>query len=99
MTPDDRVKTGCAGIIIPLAAVAYATIWFFSPESVSTWGIRPIRGRAAMGHGITILGIALFVHALGFVPYRRYRILQIAVILIAIATFFTGLFWSDEPEH
>jgi hypothetical protein len=92
MNPDDRAKTGCAGIAIPLACLVYAAFWFATPESLSSWAIRPIRGADAAALGVSIIGLALFVHAFGFVPYQRYPVLRWLLVLGGVSLFFKGIF-------
>ena len=102
MQKDDKYKTGCVGILIPLAVVGYALlkiVWHYrrdrykfryqSPESLE-WD------------GVSILGMALFVHALGFVPYKRYPVVRWLLVAISIFVVFYGLYQSvltrDAPS-
>jgi uncharacterized membrane protein len=94
MHTDDKYKTGCVGILMPLALVGYALlkiVWHYrrdryefryrSPESIE-WS------------GVSILGMALFAHALGFVPYRRYPIVRWLLVAVSIIMFFYGMYAS-----
>jgi uncharacterized membrane protein len=85
---DNRYQTGCLGILIPLALVAYALsflIWHYRRER---YQFRYRSPESIEGDGITVLGIALFVHALGFVPYKRWPLLRWLLVAAGILLFF-----------
>jgi hypothetical protein len=89
---DDRYKTGCVGIILPLL--------------VAVWGIRiiirqrvprgrgapaPLVGPEAVEVGIGVLGVAVLLHAWGFEPYKRHPIIRALLTAAGIALFLKGL--------
>ncbi len=90
---EDRTKTGCMGLLIPLALVAYGVYRITHPWKRSrftgTW--KNPEDVAALG--ICALGIALCVHALGFVPYERVPLLKWLLAAAGVAVFIYGLFW------
>jgi uncharacterized RDD family membrane protein YckC len=43
--------------------------------------------------GICALGIALCVHAFGFVPYQRIPLVKYLIAMAGVALFIYGLFW------
>lgn len=90
---DDRAKTGCVGVLLPVAGMIYGGWIMLRKEGFRNYGIRPVRGAEAVDFGISVIGMALFVHALGFVPYRRHPVVRISLIVISIVLFFKGLLW------
>jgi hypothetical protein len=99
MDSDEKTKTGCAGILIPLFFAAYALKWILSkragPVGLRNIGHPPMTGDAAVGFGIMTLGICLFVHALGFVPYERVRGLKYILAAAGVSVFLLGLLWEQ----
>jgi hypothetical protein len=92
MHPDDRYKTGCVGILMPLALVAYALryiVWHYREER---YKFRYQSPESIEWFGVSILGMALFVHALGFVPYKRYPIVKWLLVMISIFIALYGLY-------
>jgi hypothetical protein len=89
---DDHVKTGCMGILIPLAVAAYGIYRMMHSKGVTYRG-QPRPPDDVIGGGIAALGMALFVHGLGFSPYEKVRFLKYVVAGIGIAVFVYGLTW------
>jgi hypothetical protein len=98
MDQEDRIKTGCLGILIPLFFGAYAVRWIIERRAgrirFRDIGKQPLTGEAAVALGITALGICLFVHALGFVPYERFPLLKWLLAAAGVVVFFIGLSWE-----
>lgn len=90
---DDRVKTGCMGILIPLFFGALALRWIVQKRTFRV-ASHATTGEAAVGMGIMTLGICLFVHALGFVPYERVPLLKWLLVAAGVGVFFLGLSWE-----
>ena len=94
MQKDDKYKTGCVGILMPLALVGYAMMKIVWHHRKDRYKFRYRSAESIEADGITILGMALFVHALGFVPYRRYPIVKWLLLAISIVVIFYGLHGS-----
>jgi hypothetical protein len=94
MDPDERTKTGCMGILLPMATAAYGAYRIAHPRKVSYLFHTPITS-PSIAVGVCALGIALFVHGLGFVPYERIRFLKYLIATLGIVLFIVGLFWEQ----
>ena len=91
---DDKYRTGCVGILIPLALVLKALhliIWHYRPKR---FRFRYQSPESIEWQGVSVLGMALFVHALGFVPYKRYPIVRWLLVAVSIFIVFYGLYQS-----
>ena len=96
MNSEDRYKTGCVGIILPLLVAAYGVRRILHPRQFNRLTGLWDEGAGVVGLGISALGVAIFVHGLCFVPYRRIRFLRSTVAAIGIALFLLGLlFWRE----
>lgn len=89
---DDRVKTGCMGILVPIAVAAHGIYRIVRPRRHDLFG-RLVDRDFVIGTGIAALGIAVFVHAFGFVPYARFPVLKYTVATGGVAVFLYGLTW------
>ena len=58
-------------------------------------GRGPLAGDNAVALGVTALGVCLFVHALGFVPYQRLPVLKWTLVVAGVTVFFLGLFGTE----
>jgi hypothetical protein len=91
---DDRYRTGCLGILLPLALVAYALrhiVWHYRHKR-HQW--RPVSDESIEWRGVGVLAIALFVHALGFVPYKRWPLIRWGLVAGSVILFFYSLWQS-----
>ena len=94
LSPEERAKTGCLGILIPIVVTAYSLRYFITRRSSGRFGATPVEGDAAIGLGVSAVGIAVFVHALGFVPYERILPLKWALVIAGIILFVLGIIWE-----
>jgi hypothetical protein len=97
MNPEDRAKTGCMGILLPVAVAAYGVYRITHPRKLSHLFHTPL-DPPTIWIGISALGIALFVHGLGFGPYQRIPGLRYVIALTGVGVFFLGLFWEQIHE-
>lgn len=90
---DDRAKTGCMGILLPCLLAAYGIYRITHPRKLSriTGTLRNPEELVALG--ISALGLALVVHAFGFVPYDRVPLLRYIFAAVGVSVFFYGLAW------
>jgi hypothetical protein len=99
MDNEDRTKTGCMGVLLPLIFGAYAVRWIVTeragPIRLRDIGRGPTTGEAAIALGITTLGLCLFVHAFGFVPYQRIPIVKWLLAAAGVAVFILGILWRE----
>lgn len=95
MDADDRTKTGCLGILLPLAVAAYGAYRIVHPREVNRFTGQPYEGNAVVGLGVSAIGLAVFCHAFGFIPYRRIAGLRWVVAALGVTIFFLGLFWRE----
>jgi hypothetical protein len=89
---DDRVKTGCMGLLLPLGMAAYGLYYIRHPRMLNRFG-RVMETDVVIGMGIMAVGMAVFVHALGFVPYERISFLKWLVAAVGVGVFIYGLTW------
>lgn len=89
----DRAKTHCLGILLPLAANAYAIYQFTHPRRGDYLFRRPMNPDTIVAFGIVGLGIALFLHGIGFVPYERVPFLKYVLAAAGVTLFVYGLSW------
>lgn len=85
--------TDCLGILLPLAANAYALYNFTHPRRGDYLFHRLLNPNTIVAFGIVGLGIALFLHAIGFVPYERVPFLKYVLAAAGVALFIYGLSW------
>lgn len=90
MNEDDKVKTGCMGILIPLACAGFGLYRILHPHEYNRGIGHAYEGAAVVGLGLNALGIAVFVHALGFVPYERIPWLKRLVAAVGVDLFICG---------
>ncbi len=93
MDSDDRAKTGCMGILLPLALVSFGVYRILRPPHVEYLSHRPADPATRIPAGICALGMALFLHGLGFVPYQRVPGLRYVIAALGVAVFIYGLAW------
>lgn len=87
---DDRAKTGCMGILMPLGLLTYGLYYIRHPRMLNRFG-NVMETDEVIGIGIMALGMAVFVHALGFVPYERIPLLKWLVAAAGAGVFIYGL--------
>jgi len=88
---DDRYKTGCIGVLVPLLVAAYGIRTIIRQRTTGRWGRPPTVGPEAVEFGIAVLGVALFAHAWGFEPYRRRPFIRWLLTALSIAMFLKGV--------
>jgi hypothetical protein len=88
---DDRVKTGCAGVLLPLVVAAYGIRTILRQRTTGRWGREPTVGPEAVEFGIAVLGLAVLVHAWGFDAYKRHPVVRGALIMLGVAMFIKGI--------
>ncbi len=93
---DDRVKTGCMGILLPLALAAYGVHRILYPRKLNRFTGRPVETDDVVSLGICALGMALFAHGWGFVPYTRIPFLKYLVMGLGVVAFVYGLSWANR---
>src|SRR5688572_19248080 len=91
---DDRYKTGCLGILLPLALVAYSLRYIVWHYRHPRHECRPASDESLERHGVAVLAIALFVHAPGFVPYKRWPRFRWLLVAGSVVLFFYSLWQS-----
>jgi hypothetical protein len=84
----ERAKTDCLGLLLPLAVNAYALYNFTHPRRGDYTFHRPLNPDTIVG-----LGIALLLHAIGFVPYERVPFLKYLLAAAGLALFLYGASW------
>ena len=82
------------GILLPLAAAAYGAYRIAHPGKLS-YLFHTLGNSSGIWVGVCALGVALFVHGLGFVPYERIRFLKYLIASLGIVLFIVGLFWEQ----
>ena|SRR2546423_726739 len=95
MDGDDKVKTGCMGVLLPIVLAAFGVHRIMHPPKVSYLFHTPIDPRTRIPTGIVALGMALVAHGLCFVPYERIRGLKYVIALLGVGVFFLGLSWEQ----
>lgn len=90
---DERVQTGCMGLLLPLALAAYGIYRITHPRKLNRFTGTWRNPEDVVALGICALGIALCVHALGFVPYQRIPLVKYLLAAGGVALFIFGLFW------
>jgi hypothetical protein len=93
---DDRVKTGCMGILLPLALAAYGVHRILHPIKLNRFTGRLMETDDVVSLGICALGMALFAHGWGFVPYTRIPFLKYLVMGLGVVAFVYGLSWANR---
>ena len=88
---EERVKTGCIGLLLPLATVAFGYRLISHPNRPNRFTGTPSDPQDMIALGIAALGIALCVHAFGFVPYDRIPVFKYLLALAGVVLFFMGL--------
>jgi hypothetical protein len=88
---NDRYKTGCVGILLPLVGAAYGILIIACQKTSGIRGLSPVVGPGAVEVGIGILGVALFTHTWGFEPYRRHPIIRGILTITSVAMFLKGV--------
>lgn len=88
---DDKVKTGCMGILLPLVIAAFGFHRLTHPRRLNRFTGLPNESHDVMALGGLALGIALIVHAFGFVPYARVPFLRYALAVTGTAIIFVAL--------
>ena len=83
-------RADCMGILLPLAANVYALYNFTHPRRGDYLFRRSMNPETIVSLGILGLGIALFLHAIGFVPYKRVPFLRYALAAGGVALFIYG---------
>jgi hypothetical protein len=94
MPEDNGYKTGCVGILMPLALVAYGLVHIIGHYRRKRYEFWPRSEESIEWEGVAILAMALFVHAVGFVPYKRYPVIRWLLVSISIGVFFYALYLS-----
>lgn len=94
MKDNDRSRTVWMGILIPLACAAFGLYRIVYPHEYNRGTAQFYEGDAVVGLGINALGIAVVVHALGFVPYQRIPAVKYMVAATGIVLFVYGLIMS-----
>lgn len=90
---DDRVKTGCAGLLLPLVIAAFGYYRITHPRRLNRFTGTPNDPQDVVALGIVALGIAVVVHAFGFVPYHRIPVLKYLLAAAGVVLFVYGLKW------
>jgi hypothetical protein len=93
MDSDDKAKTGCMGILLPLALVIFGIHRIRHPPHVDYLFQMPADPSTRIPAGICALGIAIFLHGLGFVPYQRIPGLRYLIAAVGTGVFIYGLSW------
>lgn len=88
---DDRYKTGCVGVLLPLFAAAYGVRAIIRQRTPGGLRYRPTVGPEAVEWGIAALGVAVFVHAWGFEPYKRHPWIRAILTVVGVAMFLKGV--------
>ena len=77
---------------MPLALVGYALMKIVWHHRNDRYEFRYRSPESIEADGVVMLGMALFVHALGFVPYKRHPVMKWLLVGISIFVFFYGLY-------
>jgi|tagenome__1003787_1003787.scaffolds.fasta_scaffold14693138_1 hypothetical protein len=93
MDSNDRAKTGCLGILLPLALGVFGVHRVLHPPHVDYLFHRPVDPSTRIPVGIFALGLALILHGMGFVPYQRIPGLRYVIAALGVAIFVYGLVW------
>ena len=88
----ERIKSGCMGILLPAVTAAYGLYYLSHRRMLDRFG-RLRDPDVVISIGLCAIGIAIFVHGLGFVPYERVRGLKYFVAACGATVFFLGLIW------
>lgn len=90
---EDRAKTDCLGLLLPLAVNAYAIYQFTHPRRGDYLFHRPMNPDTIVALGIIGMGIALFLHAIGFAPYQRVPFVKYVLASVGVVLFLYGSSW------
>jgi hypothetical protein len=81
------------GFLLPLALAAYGVSRIAHPRELNRFTGRWRNPEDVVALGICALGIALCVHAFGFVPYQRIPLVKYLIAAAGAALFIYGLYW------
>lgn len=95
MEPEDRYKTGCVGIVLPVLVAAYGLRRILHPRQFNRYTGQWLEGDGVVGLGISALGLAVFAHGLCFAPYGRIRFLKYVIAGVGVVFFCLGILWEE----
>jgi hypothetical protein len=88
----DQLKSFVLGIVFPLALAFLAAGYMDGAEHHTRHRLSVLTPVHAFGHGLWRLGIALGIHAFFFSWYDNHPRIKLAVVAVAVISFFVGLY-------